>query len=214
MARPRPFTVPLARTFAASLCVVEGPATSLDVALWLGVVADALLIVDEPDERGLTMRDGLLTAEDDQAPLPIAARTLLEATGLGTHRQLERPFERLAETAWSLGLHDGQRLRLWHGWEAPETPADRQTPVERGLVSGLALAQAMPHDTRFWLTVDVAAMARFRSRFSALIYLRALAWIAGAGTPKAWKRTPPGEGKPVSVTVRSPSSTGRSAPIR
>lgn len=194
-----PFTVPLSRTFAASLCLVAGPATSLDLALWLGTVADALILVDDPDEHGLTMRDAWTTAEGDEAPLFMAASTLLQATGLRTHAQLERPFERLSDTSWSLGLHGDHRLRLWHGWEA--SPADRGNPVDRGIVSGLALAQAMIHEVRFTVSVNVGAMARFRSRYSALIYMRALAWLTGAGTPKSWKRTPPGKGRPVSVTV-------------
>ncbi len=97
----------------------------------------------------------------------MAASTLLQATGLRTHAQLERPFERLSDTSWALGLHGDHRLRLWHGWRRPRRTGQSG---RSGIVSGLALAQAMIHEVRFTVSVNVGAMARFRSRYSALIY--------------------------------------------
>lgn len=193
---PTAFITPLSRTLAGSLCLAEGVLTPVDVALWLAAMADALILVDDPDTAGVTLRDAWRTAADDAAPLFMAGRTLLEATGLRTHGALVRPFERLAAARLYLGL-DGDAYRPWHGWEAD--PINRDNPIDRGVVSGMLLTMGMIHDTRFPVSVNVSAMARFRSRVSPFLYLRALAWLAGAGTPKAWKRSPPGDR--VTVTV-------------
>lgn len=193
---PTAFVIPLSRTLAGSLCLSDGALTPVDMALWLGTMADALILVDEPDAEGVTLRDAWRTAADDAAPLYMAGRTLLEATGLRTHGALVRPFERLAAARLSLGL-DGDTYSPWHGWEAD--PIGRDNPVDRGVVSGMLLTMGMIHDTRYPVSVNLSAMARFRSRVSPFLYLRALAWLAGAGTPKAWRRSPPGDR--VTVTV-------------
>lgn len=193
---PTAFVTPLSRTLAGSLCLSEGMLTPVDLALWLAAMADELVRVDDPDATGVTLRDAWRTAEDDAAPIYIAGRKLLAATGLRTHGALVRPFERLAGARLSLGL-DGDGYRPWHGWEVD--PIGRDNPVDRGIVSGMLLTMGMIHDTRYPVSVNLSAMARFRSRVSPLLYLRALAWLAGAGTPKAWRRSPPGDR--VTVTV-------------
>lgn len=195
-----PFIVPLSRRFAASLGVVDGPMTSLDLALWLAFVCHALTVVDEVDEDGITTRMACLLDPTDGFPVWAHGRTLLAATGLRSHALLERPFARLSETTVSLGGRKGRTHRLWHGWEG--SPIDRTTPTEIGHVSAAALAWGMI-DGQLWpVAVDLTALARFRSRFSAIIYLRALAWMHGAGTPTAWERTAPG----TDVSLRIPMS--------
>lgn len=190
-------TVPLSRRFAASLAIAAGPATSLDFALWLGFVAHALTLDDGPDEAGGTTRQTWLV--DDEAAVWAHGRTLLAATGLRSYAQLQRPFERLATTEVTFG-RQGRRHRLWHGWEG--SPANRDTSCEVGLVSGFALAWGMIDGLKWPVSVNLSAMARFRSRFSAVVYLRALAWLAGAGTPSTWKRTPPGNDVTLTIPVR------------
>ena len=190
--------IPLSRYFAAGLCLRGGSLTSLDLCLWLAAVSGTLALVDEPDESGLTMRDHWMTAHGDAAPVWIAGPVLLQATGQRGYALLERSFERLAEARVSIGLHGpADAHRLWHGWEA--TPVSKEDPIDRGVVSGLMLTQAMIEGDPHPVAVNLSAMAAFRSRFSALIYLRALGWMAGAGTPKSWSRTRPGPR--VSVTV-------------
>lgn len=193
---PTAFITPLSRTFAGSLCLSEGMLTPVDMALWLAAMADELVRVDDPDASGVTLRDAWRTAEDDAAPIYMAGRKLLQATGLRTHGALARPFERLAAARLSLG-QDGDTFTPWHGWEVD--PIGRDNPVDRGVVSGMLLTMGMIHDTRFPVSVNVSALGRFRNRTSPWLYLRALAWMAGAGTPKSWKRSPPGDR--VAVTV-------------
>lgn len=188
------FTVRLSRRFAGGLSIRSGTATSLDIALWLGAVSEAIAIPDEPDAEGLTKRDVWMVS--DEAPVDITGSTMLRATGLRSHGLLVRPLERLAETEVSLGS-SGAKYRLWQGWEAD--PVGRDNPVDRGIVSGMALATAMLQGQPFPVEVNLSAMAAFRSRFSAVVYLRALAWMAGHGTPTAWHRTKPGPR--VSLTV-------------
>lgn len=190
-------TVPLSRRFAASLAIAEGPMTSLDLALWLGFVTHALTLDDAPEEAGGTTRQAWLV--DDEAVVWAHGRTLLAATGLRSYAQLGRPFERLAATEVTFG-RQGHRHRLWHGWEG--SPVDRDTPTEVGLVSGFALAWGSIEGQLWPVSVNLSAMARFRSRFSAVVYLRALAWLAGAGTPSTWKRTPPGADVTLTIPVR------------
>jgi hypothetical protein len=160
-------------------------------------VADALPLVDEPAEDGSTMRD--VWAVDDAAAIWMSGRTLLEATGLRSHTQLRRPFERLAQSRVSLGLADDHTHVLWQGWEG--FAIDRQYPREVGVVSGLCLAYALIHE-RWPVLVDVSALARFRCRYSGILYLRALAWLAGAGTSKRWERSPPGPRVTITVPVQ------------
>ncbi|MBD8909074.1 hypothetical protein [Methylorubrum zatmanii] len=195
---PDPFLVPVSRRFAASLSIIDGPATSLDLALWLGAVSHALRLEDEPAEGELPLRTAWIL--EDAAPVSISGRTLLAAAGVRSHGTLVRPFERLAETNVSLGGRKGRTHRLWHGWEGD--PIDRMTPEEVGIVSGVALAWGMIHGQAWPVVANVTAMARFRSRFSAVIYLRALAWMAGAGTPTTWKRTAPGDHVTVTIPMR------------
>ncbi|TXM68554.1 hypothetical protein [Methylobacterium sp. WL120] len=172
--------------------------TSLDLSLWLAVVAGTLGIDDEPDdETGLTLVDAWLMNEDDVAPVYCRGADLLAATGLRSHRQLRRPFDRLAASVVRVSLKDGPDVRLWKGWEA--SPIDRNTPVERGIVSALALNFGLLVKDPWPIEVDLRGMAAFGSRHSAILYLRSLAWLAGAGTPKDWGRTPPGER--VSLTI-------------
>lgn len=195
---PAAVYAPLSRYFAAGLCLRGGSLTSLDLCLWLAAVSGTLALVDEPDAEGVTMRDHWATAADDAAPVWVVGRVLLEATGQRGYGQLARSFERLAEARASIGLHGADAHQLWHGWEAD--PVSRDAPIERGVVSGILLTMAMIEGDPHPVSVNLSAMAGFRSRFSALIYLRALGWMAGAGTPKAWNRTKPG----TSVTVTVP----------
>ena len=188
-------TALLSRRFAGAVCLVSGPMTSLDMALWLAAVSRTLGLIDEPDEDGATAADIWLM--EDAAPVYVHGRDLLAATGQRSHDRLRRPFERLGESVVSLALATGRTHRLWQGWEA--SPVDRHTPVERGFVSGMALHVSMVADEPWPLTVDLKGMAAFKSRHSAILYLRVLAWLAGGGTPKAWGRTPPGD--EVSLTV-------------
>ncbi|GBU19681.1 MULTISPECIES: hypothetical protein [unclassified Methylobacterium] len=191
------FIVPVSRNLAASLSVVDGPMTSLDLALWLGLVCHALTLEDEPDADGGTLRDEWILS--DEAVVWAHGRTLLAATGMRAYSQLERPFERLAATTVSIGRR-GRGHRLWKGWEA--SPVDRETPTEVGIVSGAVLAWGSIHGQPWTVPVNLSALARFRSRFSAIVYLRALAWLAGAGTPSTWKRTPPGDDVTVTIPVQ------------
>lgn len=200
MSHPGPFfTVPLSRRFAASLCVVEGPMTSLDLALWLGFVAHALAMDDGPIGP---MEDGSLRESwllNDEAVVWAPGRNLIAATGMRSYAQLERPFERLAATKVSIGRR-GREHRLWHGWE--ESSVDRCNPAQVGIVSGVALAWGSIEGQLWPVSVNLSAMARFRSRFSAIAYLRALAWLAGASTPSTWKRTPPGDDVTLTIPVQ------------
>lgn len=195
---PDPFLVPVARRFAASFSIVDGPATSLDLALWLGAVSHALTMEEEPAEGEVPLRTAWI--QSDVAPIWLCGRTLLAAAGVRSHTALVRPFERLAETTVSLGGRKGVTHRLWQGWEG--NPIDRLTPKERGVVSGRALAWGMIPGQAWPVAANLTAMAHFRSRFSAVIYLRALAWMAGAGTPTTWKRTAPGDHVTVTIPMR------------
>lgn len=195
---PDPILVPVSRRFAASLSIVDGPATSLDLALWLGAVSRSLALKDEPEKGALPLRTQWIVS--DAAPVWISGRNLLAAAGVRSHGTLVRPFERLAETNVSLGGRKGRTHRLWHGWEGD--PIDRVTPEEVGIVSGVALAWGMIHGQAWPVVANVTAMARFRSRFSAILYLRTLAWMAGAGTPSTWQRTAPGDHVTVTIPMR------------
>lgn len=191
------YTVAVSRMFCASLCLRSGSLQPVDMALWLAAVSGALILVDEPDADGVTMRDFWRVAEDDAAPLYIEASSLLRATGLRGHGMTVRPFERLAEAEVSLGRDGPARHQLWHGWEAD--PVSRDHPVDRGIVSGMVLSMAMVEGDPFPVSVNLSALAAFRCRYSTIVYLRALAWLNGIGTPKAWGRTKPGNR--VTVTV-------------
>lgn len=194
------YTVAVSRVFCGSLCLRSGSLQPVDMALWLASVSGALILVDEPDEDGVMMRDFWRVAEDDAAPIYIEGSSLLRATGLRGHGLTRRPFERLAEAEVSLGRDGPARHRLWHGWEA--NPVSRDHPVDRGIVSGMVLSMAMIEEDPFPVSVNLSAMAAFKSRYSTLVYLRALAWLNGIGTPKSWARTKPGS----RVTVTIPLS--------
>lgn len=189
-------TAILSRRFAGAACLVSGLMTSLDLALWLAVVSRSLGWIDEPDEDGGTVTD--IWLQEDAAPVYVHGRDLLAATGQRSHDRLRRPFERLEASVVSLAMSTDRTHRLWQGWEEG-AGIDRYTPVDRAMVSGVALHVCLVAEEKWPLRVDLAGMAAFGSRHSCWIYLRALAWLAGAGTPKDWGRTPPGD--KVSLTI-------------
>lgn len=193
------FHVAISRDLAAGLTLVSGHMTALDLALWLGALGHAFSLEDTPDRDGMTMKDQY--AIEGVAPVWMHGRTLLQATGLRSHTQLIRPFERLGESVVRIGRPghgNTATYRLWEGWEG--TPINRTHAVDRGYFPGLPVAYGMIHGRHAPIVVDVEALASFRSRFSALIYLRALAWMNGANRPSSWGRSAPGD----SVTVKVP----------
>ncbi len=99
---PSAVFTPLSRYFAAGLCLRGGSLTSLDLALWLAAVSGTLALVDEPNAKGVTMRDHWTTAADDAVPVCVVGPVVLQATGLRGYGQLARPLERLAEARASV----------------------------------------------------------------------------------------------------------------
>ncbi|TXN71906.1 hypothetical protein [Methylobacterium sp. WL6] len=194
---PASHVIRISRRVCASLCLADGPATPLDMALWLAVVGDMAAIVDEPDEDGITMLDGW--AVSDAAAVWCHRDTLLAATGQPRLSDLARPFDRLGRTEFTLGLTNPRRFRLWRGWEF-DAPS-RLEPTAVGIVSGMVMTQTMIHGDPFPVAVDALGMARFRSRWSPLVYMRCLAWLAGAGTAKSWQRSRPGDTVVVTIPV-------------
>ncbi|MEL6061861.1 MULTISPECIES: hypothetical protein [unclassified Methylobacterium] len=194
-----PFHVSISRDLAAGMTLVEGPLTPLDLAMWLGALGHAFTIEDEPDAEGLTLRDRWAI---DGANLWVHGKALLDATGMRSHSQLVRPFERLGESRIRIGQAgrgNDATYRLWEGWEG--TPIHRGHPVEVGYFPGIPVVYGMIHGKAHPIVLDVEGLAAFRTRFAAFLYLRVLAWMNGANTPRAWHRTPPGDRVTVTVPV-------------
>lgn len=194
-----PFHVAISRDLAAGLTLVSGPMTALDLSLWLGALGHAFSLEDTPDKDGVTLRDQFAT--EGVAPVWLHGRTLLQATGMRSHTQLVRPFERLGESFVRIGRPghgNTQTYRLWEGWEG--TPIHRGHEIERAYFPGIPVAYGMIHGRHAPIVVDVEALAAFRSRFSAILFLRALAWMNGANRPSSWGRSTPGD----AVTVKVP----------
>jgi hypothetical protein len=198
----QPIMRAVSRDFAASVYVAEGEPTARDLVHWLSMMTPALMSDAE------TAIDGYYAPFVREAYVPHRPMELIHEARVDRMARLKPMHGRLMETR--MGLIGSKREEdvvheAFLGWGLMETrPGEAKAhvtghgPKALGDAVGCRfpshlLGEAhVAHDERkgrdpVWF--DLAAMGAFKNRYSPLIYLRCLAWLAG-GTHLfgSWKR--------------------------
>lgn len=179
MARPRIRLIPLSRAIAENLVVgVEG-GDAAAMRMLLALLSRAAPSVPETDEENLDLEWAHRFYSDDErvyAPLYMALAPLREDLGRAGLAVIKAAMPAVA--ALRVGLRDEPRYGLHPPVRAMMLSADNRR-VYRGTV---AVAVTMETTLRAAATglvqavwMDTRALRRFRCRYSAILYLRALA---------------------------------------
>lgn len=220
-------TVPaiVSRRLATGAVIVAGDATASDLAVWLAGLSRAVEATPAVEGQANPV-DMLMTRQQAAAEVPV--RSLMGLVGVRRLATLRPMVGRLQGTQVRLmGLADATVPALL-GWEtvafqalAPGQPERRGTlQREPGRTSETAalwlparlVAEAhVANDTLAspptkTIEFDLAAVGRMRSRYSPLLYLRALAWLSGQVPLRAgWRRRFVASGR-VEIRVPAPDA--------
>lgn len=191
----------VSRGFASGAVLTSGNASAGDLTLWLaGLSACAVAC---PSEDGLSPIDVNYRLASDFGSVPV--RSMLDLTRADRVSTLSAAIRRLQETrAHLIGMDDGDQQAML-GWETTaqhETGELTTIPLEPAISQmaalhypGILIAEAHvandveAREPRQPILFDLADIAGFRSRYSVMLYLRALAWLSGNVPLKQhWKR--------------------------
>ena len=208
----------VSRRLASGAVIAYGDATARDIALWLSGLSVA---ATAPVPGATSPVDGLMATRMTHANVPM--RSLMALAGVDRLALLRPSIIRLQGTQIRLMSMADEQVQACIGWEAmnegqgEEHEAGQATlyrepafTVETAALfyPGLLAAEAhVDNDVSARVPVEpvafrLATLARMRSRYSPLLYLRALAWLRGPVPLRAgWKKRFVGVGR---VEMRVP----------
>ncbi|WP_455965156.1 hypothetical protein [Methylorubrum aminovorans] len=197
-AMPETASHTISRRLATGAVVVAGEVTASDLALWLAGLT-RIAATSPGVARGTSPVDAYMRAEMVAADVPV--RDLTGLVGAPRLALLRPMVARLQDTRVRLmGLSDAE-AQACLGWETvgrqalapgepertcilPREPERADETAALWFPGKLAAEAHVTNDTEAQKPVppvafDLAAVGRMRSRYSPLLYLRALAWLSG-----------------------------------
>jgi len=200
----------VSRNFASSIVITGGEPTARDLVHWLSMMAPGLVTVDDGGVSTLAAQH-IRGVPADVASLPL---DLIREARVDRMARLRPMHDRLMATTVMAVDNPQDVVPAFLGWSAiefePTRPRDGDRPGSgivhrcerqpRNLAEPVAcrfpsyvLALAhIDHDEKerrspVWF--DINAMGNFKCRYSPIVYLRCLAWLAGdVKMGKAWRR--------------------------